>query len=79
MRELAVSKFRATCLAVVEEVRRTGAPIRLTRYGKPVAEIVPAGPRKAGRRLGGMRGSMNLLGDIVGPIGAFREWERQLK
>ncbi|MGH9042311.1 MAG: type II toxin-antitoxin system prevent-host-death family antitoxin, partial [Acidimicrobiia bacterium] len=28
-----ISKFKATCLAVLEEVRRTGRPVVVTRRG----------------------------------------------
>lgn len=70
MQEIAISKFKAKCLAVLEDVQRTHKPIRVTRFGKPIAEIVP--PAATGKRvLGGMRGQMFILGDIVGPIGAF--------
>jgi prevent-host-death family protein len=44
MREIAISKFKATCLAVLEDVRRTGAPVRVTRFGRPVAEVVRTRP-----------------------------------
>ena len=37
MEEIAISKFKATCLAVVERVRKTRKPIRITKFGKPVA------------------------------------------
>lgn len=63
-------KFKATCLAVLEDVRRTGAPVLITRFGQPVAEVVPPRPQKR-RRLGSMSGSFEVIGDIVGPIGAF--------
>jgi len=74
MRDIAISKFKATCLAVLEDVRRTGAPITVTRFGRPVAEIVPA---RAGHKtswLGCMKDSMEVVGDIEGPVGAFRRW-----
>ncbi len=70
MREIAISKFKATCLAVLEDVGRTGKPIRVTRFGKPVAEIVPPAATQK-RVFGGMRDSGEIIGDIVGPIGAF--------
>jgi len=70
MQEIAISRFKATCLAVLEDVQRTKKPIRVTRFGKPIAEIVPPAP--TGKRvLGGMRDSVEIIGDIVGPIGAF--------
>jgi hypothetical protein len=31
---MAISKFKATCLATLERVRRTGRPLRVTRFGK---------------------------------------------
>lgn len=71
MREIAISKFKATCLAVLEDVRRTGAPVLVTRFGEPVAEVVPAKTPQKKRRLGSMRDSFEVIGDIVGPIGAF--------
>lgn len=74
MREIAVSKFKATCLAVLEDVRRTGAPVRITKFGKPIAEVVPSRPRKKGSWLGCMKDSTEIVGDIVGPIGAFDNW-----
>src|SRR6266404_5716433 len=41
MEEIAISKFKATCLAVLERVRKTGRPVLVTRFGEPVAELVP--------------------------------------
>jgi len=75
MREIAISKFKATCLAVVEEVRRTGVPVRITKFGRPVAEVVPSRPAKRGSWLGCMRDSFEIVGDISGPVGAFDGWD----
>ena len=44
MKEVAISEFKAKCLALLEQVRQTKKPIRVTRFGKPVAEIVPPSP-----------------------------------
>ena len=41
MDSMAISKFKATCLATLERVRKTGRPLRVTRFGKPIAEICP--------------------------------------
>jgi prevent-host-death family protein len=74
MREIAISKFKATCLAVMEEVRRTRTPVRITRFGRAVAEVVPPKDEKKGAWLGCMKGAMDVSGDIVKPIGAFDQW-----
>lgn len=74
MREIPISKFRASCLSVLEDVNQTGQPVVVTRFGKPVAQISPLPPAKKKRWLGCMSGSMEIVGDIVGPIGAFDDW-----
>lgn len=74
MNEMAISKFKATCLAVIDDVRRTGAPVRITRFGQPMAEIVPARPRDSASWLGCMADSLEIVGDISGPVGAFSDW-----
>ncbi|HUA61778.1 MAG TPA: type II toxin-antitoxin system Phd/YefM family antitoxin [Verrucomicrobiae bacterium] len=71
MQEIAVTKFKATCLSVLESVRKTRKPVRITRHGKPIAEVVPAEPAPKKRVLGGMREWTEIVGDIVGPVGAF--------
>jgi prevent-host-death family protein len=66
MKEMPISKFKATCLAVIEQVRKTKRPVRITRFGKPVAEVVPPSPVSPARReLGFMAGKMDVCGDIV--------------
>lgn len=73
---IAISDFKATCLAVLERVRRTGTPILVTRRGEPVAEIVPPSPTSLGRGwLGAMRGTATILGDLVAPAADPDEWE----
>ncbi len=76
MREIAISEFKAKCLAVLEQVRATKKPIRVTRFGKPVAEIVP--PTLVEDRaawIGSMKDSMRITGDIISPANDEDEWE----
>lgn len=76
MDEMAISKFKATCLAALERVRRTGKPLRVTRFGKPVAEVVPPTPEPPAREwLGSLRGSIAIDGDIVGPSAGLARWD----
>lgn len=73
---MAISKFKATCLATLERVRRTGRPLRVTRFGKPIADIVPASPERPPRDwLGSLRGSLEIRGDIVAPSSQLTRWE----
>ncbi len=75
MEVLSISKFKATCLSVLENVNKTGRPVRVTRFGKPVAEIVPCSPRlDSANWLGSMSGTLEITGDIVGSSTEPSEW-----
>ena len=75
MDEIAISKFKATCLAVLEKVKKTGQPVLVTRFGHPVAQIVPPASPKRIPRFGTGVGSAEILGDIVGPITDISDWD----
>lgn len=76
MDEIAISRFKATCLAALERVRATGRPLRVTRFGKPVADIVPPAPTlPTSDWMGSLEGTMEIHGDIVGPTGDLAKWE----
>lgn len=75
MKEIAISEFKAKCLGILEEVRKTRKPVRVTRFGKPVAEVVPPTPQPRPKSwLGCMAGSAEIVGDIVGPTGSLEDW-----
>jgi len=68
MESIPVSKFNATCFAAIARVQRTGRPVLITRFGQPIAEVVPYNPRVSRSHwLGAMAGRAIILGDIVGP------------
>lgn len=73
---MSVSAFKATCLAVLDRVRRTGRPVLITKRGQPLAEVGPPSPRASGRAwIGSMRDTARIRGDIVGPVVGDAEWE----
>jgi antitoxin (DNA-binding transcriptional repressor) of toxin-antitoxin stability system len=45
-RTMAISEFRAKCLALMDEVAETGVPIEVTRRGKVVGEFRPVTPEE---------------------------------
>jgi hypothetical protein len=75
METIAISKFKATCLATLERVHKTRKPILVTRFGKPVAEVGPpsVAPR-TGSWLGALAGTGHIAGDIVAPAADETEW-----
>jgi prevent-host-death family protein len=76
MKTVAISEFKAKCLGMLEEVRKTRKPIRVTRFGEPVADVVPPAPVEHPKSwLGSMAGTAEIVGDIVGPTGRESDWE----
>ncbi|HEV2135773.1 MAG TPA: type II toxin-antitoxin system Phd/YefM family antitoxin [Terracidiphilus sp.] len=43
MRKMAAAQFKAKCLAVMDHVSQSGRPVVITKHGKPVVKVVPAG------------------------------------
>jgi prevent-host-death family protein len=68
MTEVSISEFKAKCLRLIEQVHKTRQPLRITRHGRPVAEVIPAGPDRKRKFLGDMVGTAEIVGDIVSPI-----------
>ena len=76
MESMAISQFKATCLAVLERVRKTGLPVQITRRGVPVAQVGPPEPTAdPGEWLGAMRGTGTICGDITVPSSDLVDWE----
>jgi prevent-host-death family protein len=75
MKEVAISEFKAKCLALLDEVQKTRQPIRITRRGRPVADVNPPAPTDNRDWIGSMKGKMEILGDIVAPASDPDDWE----
>ena len=76
MDTIPISQFKARCLAILAEVKRSGRSVVVTRFGVPVAEVVPPPrPVRPQKWLGSLEGSAEILGDIVSPARDASEWE----
>lgn len=64
-------EFKAKCLKLLDKVAEDRQPLVITKHGKPVAQIVPM-PHEVDL-FGCMRGSGEILGDIISPLDV--EWE----
>lgn len=45
---VSVTEFKAHCLGVIRKVEQAGTVVELTRHGRVVARLVPAGPASQG-------------------------------
>lgn len=75
MKEVAISDFKAKCLGLLEQVQKTRKPIRVTRFGKPIAEVVPVSPDAGRNWIGSMKDTFEIVGDIVSPADDENDWE----
>jgi prevent-host-death family protein len=76
IRQIAISEFKAKCLSLLEEVDKTKTPLRVTKRGKAIADVVPAAVETVERDwLGSMSRSVEILGDIVSPVIEIQEIE----
>jgi prevent-host-death family protein len=75
MKTVSVSEFKAKCLGLIEQVDKTRQPLQITRHGRPVAELIPAGPDRKRKFLGDMVGTARIVGDIVSPTIDLNEFE----
>ena len=69
IQEIAISKFKARCLSLLEEVSKTRTPLRVTRRGKAIADVIPTTSEAEERSwIGSMSDSIDIVGDIVSPV-----------
>ncbi|RMF19340.1 MAG: type II toxin-antitoxin system Phd/YefM family antitoxin [Candidatus Dadabacteria bacterium] len=66
MRQIGASRFKARCLALLDEVAETGERIVITKRGRPVAVVQPyvgtdAFPQRT------MRDTVEVYGDMTEP------------
>ena len=76
MRAIKASEFKARCLALLDEVARTGDPIAISKRGRVVAEVVRPRQSKAARYpQEALRGTGRTLGDIIAPAVPPEAWD----
>lgn len=74
MQTIQASKFKAQCLALMDQVARTGETIVITKNGKAIAELRPHAKPRAKSLFGLHKGRIKIHGDIISPIGT-ELWE----
>ena len=59
------AQFKAKCLKLIDEVAATRKPLIITKRGKPLAKLVPIEDEMLPPLFGYMKGTVQILGDIV--------------
>ena len=67
MKTMAAGKFKAQCLALIDQVAQNHETLVITKYGKPLVKVVPFTPEKD-LETKPLKGLATYIGDIVSPI-----------
>ena len=65
MRTVLVSEFKAKCIGLLKEVKKTGKPLTVTLRGEPLVRVEPIRTEKRAPTLGSLKGRMIIKGDII--------------
>ena len=67
--EISAGNFKSKCLKLMDQVQETHEEIVITKYGKPVAKLVPLDQIAPSQPLFGyLAGSVKIKGDIIAPV-----------
>jgi len=73
MKKMAAGSFKIHCLAVMDEVQAKRETVVITKYGKPVAKLVPA-DENTDDIYNFLGGKGTIAGDIVASALSEQEW-----
>lgn len=65
MKTITATELKTKCLALLDEIARTGMPVLVTKRGKLVAQLGP--PARAKYPQETLLGTVEILGDIISP------------
>ncbi len=77
MQKINAAEFKAKCLAILDEVYRTGQPVTILKRGKPVAQVIPPLPDIGRYPQDALVCSVGIGGDMVGSLLPPEAWEAE--
>ena len=75
MKTMAAGKFKAQCLAVLDDVKMKREEVIVTKNGKPYAKVGPLDAEEDPLDAFRFPGTVEILGDILSPIYSDAEKE----
>jgi len=73
--QMAAGKFKAKCLKLMDEVKDNNIEIIITKYGKPVAKLVPFEKTPTRPIFGYLENELIINDDIIKTTG--EEWNAE--
>jgi prevent-host-death family protein len=78
-REIAAGEFKAKCLAIIDEVNKSGREVIITKRGKAAARLIPfANPAKKEPIIGRLEGIGEIVGDpddLIKPVFPLEDYD----
>lgn len=75
MQQISTNELPENLQQLFTEVQRTKIPLTITHEGKPLVIISPATTQSKRATFGVMKGSGNILGDLITPAVPLSDWE----
>lgn len=72
------AKFKAQCLALIDDVFDGGQEVLITKRGQVKAKLVSPAKKEPDSIFGALRGLATIHGDIVSPIVEPWEWDEDI-
>jgi prevent-host-death family protein len=63
MKTISAAQFKARCLTLMDDVSSTRETIMITKRGKPVAKLMPAGKEQQ-EFIGRLKGVIEIVGEL---------------
>ncbi len=73
MKTIPAGVFKASCLAIMDEVKAKKETVVITKHGQPVAKLMPM-EGTADEIFGFFKGKGSIAGDVVSPVLSPKEW-----
>ena len=74
LKQISVSEFKAHCLALLEDVARTGQPIVVVKRGRPLVRVTPSAGVATKYPQDSLRGIGKVVTNIEGPTSKATDW-----
>ena len=76
MKTLDIAEFEAECSTILDEINITGETVRILKYGKPFAQLVPSEERVSYPQ-DTLKGTARITGDIIEPPLPPEAWDAE--
>lgn len=77
MRTIRASEFKAKCLAILDEVERTGETVTILKRGRAVARLLPPVPAEGRYPQHALFGTVRVVGDVLEPVLPAAAWDAE--